>query len=149
MANKKSLHFDLEETYQRIIESFGTANAAEIGRQVGKERQSVYKWRDGKSRPDIETLVEIARVTNSSLHWLLTGEGPKSRDDLKKTLPLESKADYTHTTAPENQDIPALKENGVEYTGGEQSTVLKLEGPGEYEIKIKIEIRDATTQRRS
>lgn len=63
--------------YKRIQEVLGTTNAAEIGRKLGYGKHLVYKWRDGRGLPRIDTFLEIWKLTNSSLHWLLTGEGEK------------------------------------------------------------------------
>jgi transcriptional regulator with XRE-family HTH domain len=70
--------------YSRIKEALKTEKPAEIARKLGIERQSVYKWRDGKNPPDLDRIIQIARVTNSSLHWLLTGIGPKTVAELKQ-----------------------------------------------------------------
>lgn len=63
--------------FQRLVEAFGTDNSAEIARQLNLERQAVYRWRDGKNIPSIETLLLISEKTGTSLHWLITGQGPK------------------------------------------------------------------------
>lgn len=39
--------------------------------------------------PSIEKLVEISRLTGSSIHWLLTGEGPEKIDTLQGLEPGE------------------------------------------------------------
>jgi SOS regulatory protein LexA len=89
---------DQNAFWKRILEAFNTDNLAEIARKLNISSQSVYKWRDAKSRPDIDTLLEISTLTNSSLHWLLTGRGQKFTDDSKKTLAFESSAHYTNGT---------------------------------------------------
>lgn len=63
--------------FKRIQEAFGTTNSAEIARQLGFERQNVYRWRDGRGLPTTEALLKIHQCTEISLHWLLTGEGEK------------------------------------------------------------------------
>ncbi|HMV87638.1 MAG TPA: helix-turn-helix domain-containing protein [Blastocatellia bacterium] len=63
--------------FQRLQEVFNTTNSAEIARQLGLERQTLYRWRDGRNIPSLENLYEITKCTNVSLHWLLTGEGEK------------------------------------------------------------------------
>src|SRR4051812_37925885 len=63
--------------WARIQEAYGGKNAPEIGKLLGKQKQSVYRWRDGEV-PGIDTLAHIARSRNVSLHWLLLDEGPKS-----------------------------------------------------------------------
>lgn len=67
--------FDYVGFWTRLLSTFGTENAAEIGRQIGLERQSLYKWRDGINQPSLDSLITISQKTRRSLHWLLTGHG--------------------------------------------------------------------------
>lgn len=68
---------DKEETFwDRLQEAYDQAKAPTIARKLGVEKQTVYKWRDG-TMPGLETLVTISRSTGRSLHWLVTGEGPR------------------------------------------------------------------------
>jgi SOS-response transcriptional repressor LexA len=69
------LSFDYTGFWTRLLSAFGTENAAEIGRQIGLERQSLYKWRDGINQPSLDSLIAISEKTSRSLHWLLTGHG--------------------------------------------------------------------------
>jgi transcriptional regulator with XRE-family HTH domain len=64
-----------EELWERIKLSFQTENAAEIARKLGIERQSVYKWRDGKNLPSLETFERMSQLTGRSQGWLITGLG--------------------------------------------------------------------------
>lgn len=80
----------MTEFYQRLVELFGTENSAEIARQLQLERQSVYRWRDGKNDPSLDTLYLINQLTGASLHWLLTGQGPKYVSNFSATaIPLD------------------------------------------------------------
>jgi SOS-response transcriptional repressor LexA len=83
------LPFDHEGFWTRLLSAFGTDNAAEIGRQIGLERQSLYKWRDGINQPSLESLIAISQKTNRSLHWLLTGHGQEFMYRLP-AVPLEN-----------------------------------------------------------
>lgn len=60
-----------------MSEAFATDKVARIAERVGLSYQSVKKWKAG-DLPSIETLIKIASLTNSSIHWLLTGEGEKT-----------------------------------------------------------------------
>jgi hypothetical protein len=62
--------------WDRLQEAFDQANAPAIAKKLNVEKQTVYKWR--KTMPSLETLVAISRSTGRSLHWLITGEGPKT-----------------------------------------------------------------------
>lgn len=67
----------MTELYKRLLEAFGTDNSAEIARQLNLKRQAIYRWRDGKNDPSISALLLISKKTGASLHWLLTGQGPR------------------------------------------------------------------------
>jgi transcriptional regulator with XRE-family HTH domain len=60
----------------RLIEVFGTDKPAEIQRKTGIPYHTVRNYLKGRL-PEADVLLIIAAVTNVSIHWLLTGEGPK------------------------------------------------------------------------
>lgn len=62
--------------WERLQEVFSGANAPEIARLTGRTKQTVYRWRDGQL-PDLDVLTEISESRQVSLHWLVTGTGPK------------------------------------------------------------------------
>lgn len=62
--------------WDRLQEVFSGANAPEIARLTGRTKQTVYRWRDGQL-PDLDILADIAESRGVSLHWLVTGKGPK------------------------------------------------------------------------
>lgn len=93
--------------YKRLLEIFETENTAEIARFLGLERQTLYRWRDGRNIPSFENLSQITKCTNVSLHWLLIGEGEKyvTRNVTnvpKKLAPAKSTVD----TAPAPEPNP-------------------------------------------
>lgn len=87
------LPFDYAGFWTRLLSAFGTENAAEIGRQIGLERQSLYKWRDGINQPSLDSLIAISQTTSRSLHWLLTGHGQEYINQFPAigSPPLENK----------------------------------------------------------
>lgn len=111
--------------YKRIQEAFGTTNGAEIGRQLGFEKQNVYAWRDGRGMPTTETILKIYECTGISLHWLLTGEGEKfaKKSVTNVTKSLDSKLSLVDT-APAPILIP-----GTGYpTAQHQLKLVPLQG---------------------
>lgn len=62
--------------WERITEAFGTNRVGEIALTVGLSPQSVYKWSKNESI-GLDSLLKISRLTNTSLHWLVTGEGAR------------------------------------------------------------------------
>lgn len=67
------------ELWERIQQALGTSGAPETARIMGLAKPSVYDWQKGKM-PGLDTLIRIARMGNVSLHWLITGEGPRKID---------------------------------------------------------------------
>lgn len=59
--------------FSRILETLGVKNAPEAARLLGISKQSVYDWQ--KSTPSLENLIKVSESGNTSLHWLVTGEG--------------------------------------------------------------------------
>jgi len=69
---------DLILLWEQIQKAFNSQNPVEIAQKLGISRQAVYRWRDSKNPPELDRLLEISKVTNTSLDWLLTGTGEKS-----------------------------------------------------------------------
>jgi transcriptional regulator with XRE-family HTH domain len=65
------------KTYiERLIETLGSAEAAEISRRLGISYQAAKNYLEGRL-PSAEVLALIAEQTDYSLNWLLTGRGAK------------------------------------------------------------------------
>lgn len=65
--------------FSRIAKALKTENVEEISRKVLLSKQAVYLWQKGKP-PSLETLLLISDLSGTSLHWLVTGEGPELID---------------------------------------------------------------------
>jgi len=74
--------------YERIVEVLGTDNGAEIGRMIGVERQSVYRWRDADTVPSRKHIDKIIKCSGVTLDWLMTGEGAKYPTKIQKSVEL-------------------------------------------------------------
>jgi SOS regulatory protein LexA len=72
---KRQLKADPAEVWGRIKETLRLETAPEIARRLGITKQSVYEWQ--RKLPGLDNLLTIAESGNTSLHWLLTGQGPK------------------------------------------------------------------------
>jgi hypothetical protein len=70
------------EFVKRLIEACETDEPAEIKRKVGLSYQGAKNYLSGRL-PRAEELLKISNSTNVSIHWLLTGEGPKEREIIK------------------------------------------------------------------
>ena len=71
--------------WTRVVAVFETDKVQEIADSVGISYQSVRNWKLGEL-PGINMLMQIAALRNVSIHYLLTGEGPRSRSQLVDSL---------------------------------------------------------------
>lgn len=62
---------------ERVIEAFGGIGIREISETTGIPYQTLYSYLTGKRDIPNDTLVQLSKATNVSIHWLLTGEGDK------------------------------------------------------------------------
>lgn len=62
--------------FQRVCDALGTDNVQQIADKTGIKKQSVYLWQK-EGWPSLDNLFLISESSNTSLHWLLTGEGEK------------------------------------------------------------------------
>lgn len=72
---KSKVTVDPIEIFPRILEALGAKNAPEAAKLLNISKQAVYDWQ--KNTPSIENLLKISKSRNTSLHWILTGEGSK------------------------------------------------------------------------
>jgi hypothetical protein len=77
-----------KEFYKRVCEAFGLSpddesSAAIIAKEIGVSKNAVYLWK-GKMPGEnkLRNVAEVAESTNTSLHWLLTGQGSKDLREL-------------------------------------------------------------------
>lgn len=108
---------------ERIKEVLEVRSQTEIAKKLGIADASISQWKSEGSI-SVDTLFQIAKLSNASINYLLTGQGSKYVEEAKKPIP------------------PALKEGESEYTSDsvsdDQSIVINLYGPGKYEINLNI-----------
>lgn len=126
---KSLVLLDSVRFFDRVKEALGAKNAPEIAEKLGLVKQSVYLWQKG-SFPALDTLSLIAESSNTSLHWLLTGEGQKF---VKKTLEPSENVDYKNaaddeliTLALDGEVDAAIRELATDEDETPASAVEKL-----------------------
>ncbi len=97
---KSEVKPDYNGFFDRVKEAMELENAPKIAKRLGLEKQSVYGWSRG-SLPRVETLSTIAEIGQVSLHWLITGEGPKKAPPGTIFLPQGYKSDTSSLRAIE------------------------------------------------
>ncbi len=77
-----------QSVWERIQDVLHLETVPEIARKLSLTNQSVYDWKKGKL-PGLDTLLKISETGNASLHWLITGKGPKRLDRATEIEPGE------------------------------------------------------------
>jgi hypothetical protein len=93
VVNRKNVEDEKFEFTQRFIEVCGTSEPAKIQRLLNISYQAAKNYLRGRL-PDPIVLRTIAERTPYSLHWLLTGHGPKlvsAPDRMSEDTPLTAR----------------------------------------------------------
>ncbi|MGE0133297.1 MAG: helix-turn-helix domain-containing protein [Blastocatellales bacterium] len=61
----------------RVVEAFEGASLSEIAAKMGRNYHTLRNWIQQKRDMPPDGLIQIAVLTKTSIHWLLTGEGQK------------------------------------------------------------------------
>jgi transcriptional regulator with XRE-family HTH domain len=60
---------------RQILKGHGTASA--LAKAIQRSEGAVRKWLRGESEPNVTDLRAICQETQTRIHWLVTGEGPR------------------------------------------------------------------------
>lgn len=74
--------FNLSPLHDRLRQAVGTRSYREIAEATKAHPETVRRYMSGQM-PSTEFLVELAELTGVNVAWLLTGEGPMYRKDVK------------------------------------------------------------------
>lgn len=77
MSTKKAPDVEISGFGTRLKEAFEQASNVTIASKIGVTSTSVGYYVNHDRIPDIQTVLRIWKSTQCSIHWLLTGEGPK------------------------------------------------------------------------
>ncbi|PYP84460.1 MAG: hypothetical protein DMF61_19840 [Blastocatellia bacterium AA13] len=67
--------------YKRVCQVMETESANEIACRLSLTKHAIYLWKEGAmpgGRVN-RVVAQISELTGTSIHWLLTGEGPRAR----------------------------------------------------------------------
>lgn len=74
----------MSKTKTRTVRGFGhrlerliydnDLNCVEVGKRIGKDRKTVYSYRDGESMPDGVTICRLCDVLHTTPNYLLWGK---------------------------------------------------------------------------
>lgn len=111
----------------RLREAFGGATNTEIARKLNQSNSAITNYMAGRMPPP-DTLIEISKFTNCSIHWLLTGDGPKKIEiDLLQAEPSEDNSIILNPSPSVREAIDELASLNGLYPE-EQTNQLLLNG---------------------
>jgi len=58
----------------RIVQAFGAKDLKEVAQMLGENYSSLHNWASQRRDFPTNVLIKIARMTNQSIDWILTGE---------------------------------------------------------------------------
>jgi phage repressor protein C with HTH and peptisase S24 domain len=109
------------ETGSRIRQVRGQGSQKEFAKILGFSSSYLSEVESGKTKPSLELLMNISYITNYSLHWLVTGEGPMHLEP-SKGMVKEHAASYGERGEFALIPLIALeRERGIE-RGGVETT---------------------------
>jgi len=91
----------LESFQGRLMLAAQNRNISELASEVGVSRSALYKWLGGKSEPAIAKLAAFAHATNTSVSWLVSGEGPWQAQIADYVIPNSGRSRAPLAIAPE------------------------------------------------
>jgi len=60
---------------RQVLKGHGSASG--LAKAIGRSEGAVRKWLRGESEPNVTDLRAISQATQTHIHWLVTGEGPR------------------------------------------------------------------------
>lgn len=92
MSSENKSLLDSQGFFSRICEALGEHDSygaqARIADKLGISRTAVGQWKEGQmpGRESLQNVALVAELSNTSLHWLLTGEGERSLEPKKPNV---------------------------------------------------------------
>lgn len=74
-----------ENISKRLISAFNAKDLKEVASKIDEKYTSLHNWTSGRRDFPTEVLIKIAKMTNVSIGWILTGEGEKDLKSHKQT----------------------------------------------------------------
>jgi phage repressor protein C with HTH and peptisase S24 domain len=75
-TNLSSKKIVKSEIGSRMRHARGKDTQRKFAKMLGFSASYLSEAESGKTKPSLELLISISKITNCNLHWLLTGEGP-------------------------------------------------------------------------
>jgi len=136
------------EIGSRIRRTRGKNTQKEFAKNLAFSTSYLSEVESGKTKPSLEMLLKISQITNYSLHWLLTGQGPLFIE-ATESMVREDSAFYgvldgfTVISNLALEDEAGMEVQGIEQGGAERYAFRRqwLHSKGKVEDLVLIEAR--------
>lgn len=91
---------------QKALKTVGLTRQTEIAKALKVKQQTVSKWKLGHTLPNLETMLEVARLTGFETHWLYTGKGAERAKAIK---PMDAALQDLFDQCTEDERAEALR----------------------------------------
>jgi phage repressor protein C with HTH and peptisase S24 domain len=136
------------EIGNRIKRTRGRDTQREFAKKLVFSSSYLSEVESGKTKPSLELLLRISQITNYSLHWLITGEGPLFIDATESMVREDSASygalgEFALVTRLFHEDKAGRDVKGIEEGGGERYAFRRvwLYSKGNVEDLVLIEAK--------
>lgn len=97
--------------YLKRLRTENNLSQEKLGEKLGLSRQSISKWEQGNSAPDIENIMKLSKLYNVSVESILNGEEDKKEEPKNHEKKFEAEPETLKTEKPKT-----LKKEKVHHT---------------------------------
>ena len=118
---------DPEGFFDRVRRAMGTNSVPEIAKKLNISKHAVYFWEKGQmpGLKGLKNVIRIAEVSNTSLEWLLTGNGPSATSTPYAVLDVVAALIRSAEKLAEEKDTQAV----MTVAGSTVEEIQKSAGP--------------------
>jgi transcriptional regulator with XRE-family HTH domain len=89
---------------RQVLKGHGSASG--LAKAIERSEGAVRKWLRGESEPNVTDLRAICQATQTRIHWLVTGEGPRGTQAESEAASTTRESRYSPHAA---LDLPLLE----------------------------------------
>jgi transcriptional regulator with XRE-family HTH domain len=92
---------------RQVLKGHGSASG--LAKAIERSEGAVRKWLRGESEPNVTDLRAICQATETHIHWLVTGEGPRQTQADYDSGATARERPPPHRHSPHALDLPLLE----------------------------------------
>jgi phage repressor protein C with HTH and peptisase S24 domain len=143
LSSKKIVKIEIGS---RIKRTRGKSTQKEFAKKLVFSSSYLSEVESGKTKPSLELLLNISQITNYSLHWLLTGDGPMLIEATESMVKEDSafygaQGEFTIIPRLVLEDEAGMEAQGIKQGERERYAFLRawLHSKGKVEDLVLIE----------